>query len=298
MEQPEIIIERRLYDPSDLNPSTVWNNNNLDKDPTDPEYQDIKNLDRITEVKRTWLDKYIDLISDRISYRFELTDKELQVMQDASRIGRLTRNRTELFAEELEEIEQRVAKEIPFSSGEMYFIRTDAASPKDGLPDMPATSAWDVVSCLSTSHRAYMAFMDGCRTIYFMNWDPTMSTSLEMRVFIHHKRVHAISQYHSEKICIFNSYSDSELKRLGKRIVAFCEELTAKLAVESMVVDIGIQPNLDSKDPPVRFIELNSFGYWLSSGAGCFNWTGDRDKLYGRLGEKVFFRIVSGIKEL
>ena len=36
MSKKEIVIERRVFDPTCFDPATIWNNNNLAKDPTDP----------------------------------------------------------------------------------------------------------------------------------------------------------------------------------------------------------------------------------------------------------------------
>lgn len=291
----EIIIERRFFDPMDFNPLTKTNNHNLEKDPNDPEYDAVKDLDKHEIHKQTWTNKYVHLL-DRQPQTLVLTERERQVMEDASKIGRLTAKRPVIFEEELDEIENRIEREISFTKGEMYFIRTDSSSPKDGTPSMPAMSSYDCVTILSTSHRAYTAFCGGCKTLYFFPWDDTMSSNLELRVFVHRRRVCAISQYDSEKVCIFNSYSDEALINLGRRIVEFCESIALKVDIESMVVDVGIQPLINSKDPPLRLIELNSFGYWMCSGASCFNWTADRDKLYGRLGKKVYFRVITALR--
>lgn len=292
MSELEIIIERRVFDPTCFDPATIWNNNNLEKDPSDPEYDQIKDLDKDLVHKQTWFHRFVDLLEQK-PLIFQLTESERQTLQDAAKIGRLTTRRP-VIVEGLEDIEARLEREIPFNGGEMYFIRTDSSSPKDGTPGMPATSACGALDTLSTSHRAYTAFQSGCKTLYFMPWDDTMNTKLELRVFVHKRRVCAISQYDCYSPCIFNEYSDLDLKRLGNRVITFCEAIADKINQDSMVVDIGIQPLLDKQNPPIRLIELNSFGYWMCSGAGCFNWITDREKLYGRLGKKVFFRIVNG----
>lgn len=285
----QIIIERLPFD-------IKWNNHNQDKDPNDPEYLEIKDVDKKIEIRKTWLNAWAKLLNYPILYTFELTPREIEIMEEASRVGRLTMHRSSLVKEELNEIENRMESEIPFPDGIEYFIRMDSASPKDGHHDHQwlksggITSAKDAIDVLSTSDRAHTAFINECNKIYFMAWDQSMDTARELRVFVHHGKICAISQYSCSEKSLFQSLNDMELVGLGRKVVEYTLEIINRvksIGTTSMVADLTV-----NQDFSLKLIELNSFGYWMCSGGSCFNWNTDREKMYGRLGEKVFFRIV------
>lgn len=253
---------------------------------------EIRDLDKTTTLRRTWLDNYAHLIDYPTKHVFKFTATELATLVEASRIGQISMRRPSYmdFEEDLLQIENRIAESIPFDRD--YFIRLSSASPKDGLPNMPICSASDVVNVLCTSRRAHLAMSGGCDTLYFVEWNPEMSQASEVRVFVNKGRVCAIGQYDWTRSNWFHTLSDSDLESLGHQIIKYTSsgvnKVSDHIGTDSMVVDIWIR-----KDLSLQVIELNSFGYWLCSGACCFNWTADREKMYGRLGNKVFFRIVS-----
>ena len=162
-----------------------------------------------------------------------------------------------------------------------------ACSPKISGYSMPVVSAWETIQCLCTSARIQHAFADLNDTIYFIPYRHDMNQHHEVRVFVYKGRVTAVSQYACETAGWFGQMSDDSLTTVAKNIIEFVKSMLVKITIDTMVVDLLI---LEDKSPVL--VELNSFGYWLATGSCCFNWTADRAQLYGRKGDKVWFKVV------
>jgi hypothetical protein len=253
---------------------TTINNNNLSKDVDDI---DAQSKDYGQEVDKTRLCNYLDLVKYPVSWSFELTPVEAKILIDAGQVSTTTMRRSHLYDEELEQIEQRLQEDW---IDDLYFIRLDRCSTKDGNPAAPLISPRDVINSIITSNRAMKALKYGDTRIYFVRFDPNWDEMREVRVFVHQGHVTSISQYNPYQVGFFNNLSEEQLHHIVNNIQIKIAEIVLVVAnriqTDDFVADLYIE---DSFQP--RLIELNSFGYWLASGSALFNWNTDREKLYG-----------------
>lgn len=264
------------------------NNNNLDKDPDD---LDAHNKDYQTELRKTHLLNYADLIHYPTKFTYEFTPVEVRYLQQASQISIITNKWTKLYDEELNEILERLKQN--WVEGQ-YFIRFDSGSPKDGTVEFPITNPESVIMALITSKRALSALNFGYNKLYFMDYDSEFDSSKEVRVFIKNRKVTCITQYNWYKPGYFNKLNDETLQLIAKNIVNEVENNLIPLVCDKINTNDFTVDYLVKEDLTLKIIELNSFGYWLASGSCLFNWNTDRDIMYdNQHNHNVYFRILT-----
>ena len=260
------------------------NTNNHEKDPTDTE---VAGLDYETELKKTNLMNYADLINYPVEWSYTFTDEEKKILikcaSDCIKIGR-----SALFEEELKPIVERL--ESGWTNG-MWFFRFNSMSPKDGEPEYPVFDAKQVVNKIVTSKRGWNCMLKGENTIYFVKYDSDWDLRREFRVFVYKRKVTAISQYNVSIKSMLSGKSTAEAKELSFNIKTYLEErilpsICTAIRTDNLVCDIYVNTDLS-----LRIVEFNSFGYWQAAGSSLFHWINDKDKLYNT-DDKTFMRFI------
>ncbi len=180
-----------------------------------------------------------------------------------------------------------------FDSGQRWFFRFASNSPKDGTPNFPVLSEYDVIEKIVTSSRASYALENGDNVLYFKKFRDDYNIANEMRVFVYNGNITAISSY-TDDYTDFAALSNSKLKKIMYKIHRFWAglEFHDKLP-DSYVMDIFIPDNiLYQHYNTIELLEFNSFGYWLASGACLFDWINDFDILYGD-GNSIEYRLMN-----
>jgi hypothetical protein len=278
-----------------VDPTTYpCNDNNHPKDVDDLE---IKDLDYTVQCQKTNLHRYMDAINYPVVFQYKFNKSEIQDLLDALKVGCITRRPSTQHEEELDAIIERLENVIPDTPHGGWFIRFTSNSPKDGMHNMPYMSARQIIEQISSSHRSYTALRDGDDTLYFVNFDRSWDQNRELRVFIRHGKVTAISQYMWHRPGVFTSMTDNELKLLGICIVNWIETLVPPILQVMEVTDATCDLYWNSGFVPgdireFKIIEFNSYGYWQASGAALFHWNNDRKIMYGTHEVAgVYFRI-------
>jgi len=263
------------------------NDQNNDKDPDDLE---VKDLDYLEYISRTWLEHYADLIAYPYSAIYEFHEVEAQFIKEAIPSGFLTGRPCTQYKEELDTIAARMELEIPPTPPTGWFVRMSSGSPKDGMKRVGTglRSAQDIVSQLATSKRTLIGLHSGDRKLYLVPHDPDWQDWRELRVFVRKGKVTAISQYVLDKPGLFSALSDEELTDVGHSVMNYLQSVLPpildKIGTQDVVCDLYYNP-----DESFKIIEFNSFGYCFAAGAALFHWQHDRQILYGS--DAVYFRV-------
>jgi hypothetical protein len=271
-----VVIQRRLWD------ANAMNSNNHSKGP------EVLHLDYKTEIKRTNVSAWKDMIQYPVKFEWTFEPAEARVMKESMQISLISNKLSSLHEEELTACIDRLQTQMP-EVQDGWFIRFDEASPKDGVRAWPLYTARQVIEQIVTSMRALRALEEGNCVLYFCPYQPNWNSEKELRVFVYNSRVTAISQY-AIGTKLFANMSDEELTSISRSVKDFLDqrmpEYTSCLGTQ-FVCDIYLG-DFDVARP--RVIEFNSFGYWLASGSGYFHWLTDKEILYGD-GETVVFRV-------
>lgn len=274
--EKQIIIQRRQWD------EKTMNSMNHAKDPDDDL---VKNLDYETELNKTNLQHWRNLISYPIIFEWTFDRQEVKDLLDAMKVSLQTFKFSSLHEEELERIISRLENALPKSSTG-WFFRFDQSSPKDGAGKWPMITARHVILQVVTSERARQCLQTGS-TLYFCYFEPHWDPHRELRVFVNQGVVTAISQYNIDTL-YFSNLSDSRLKEIALTILDKMKKIMpdtcAALNLSTFICDVLVE------DDEPRIIEFNSSGYWLAGGSGYFHWQHDRDLLYNTNGD-VYFRV-------
>lgn len=133
-----------------------------------PKMECDKDLDYNTEIAKTYLTKWKDVLNYPILFEYEFTKDERETLLDAAKIGVITKRPSSLHAEELEEIIKRLESAMKNIKEEPdgWFVRFDGASPKDGKRDFPLMTAREIIEQIATSWRA-MTCLDRQQKLYF-----------------------------------------------------------------------------------------------------------------------------------
>jgi len=207
----------------------------------------------------------------------------MRILADAAKSGILTGRRPAIYAEELQEIQDKLP--LIDNSNKKYFIRLSECSPKDGVHGCgPFTSRAQIIDALVTSERCLKTFSKDKTTIlYLVPWreDWHQQGNIEFRVFCYHGKVTSISQY--------NWYNDIGLSKFESKeeacenIIKFCEnDIVPKLSNETQgnwTIDIIY----DFSTKKIELVEVNSFGCELAAGSGLFHWVRDKPVMYGEV---------------
>ena len=272
----------------------ICNTNNHESEITFEEYAKV--------ISETNKDKWVSVFPDPIgSITVQLTISMCEILAKAAEIGIVKNSRPKIFDEELDEIEKYIASYMDNSTGIKWFVRLNEASPKDGkYGNGPLMSAKEIVTSLVTSLRAYRGLMRSVdfnisEKLYIIPWRYDWNESCEFRVFVHERKVTALSQYVWMKDCGWNI---DNMKIVAPKIVDYCTNLVIPkiIHIDSFVIDVIIvaKTSIITSDTEfqVELVELNSFGSNLASGSALFHWINDNDILYGR-DNKIVARYIS-----
>lgn len=280
-----IVIERVHSDEIECND----NNNPIDPDDQEADMEKYEEM-----VGKTKLHHYMDMINYPVAFTYDLTETEAGVFIESIPTSYITGRPNSIFEEEIEAIIARMEYEIgekwKTMSNHGWFVRMTDCSGKDGNPyKFPLMTIRQLVQQLGSSRRILISLYKGSRRLYFVPFDPTWEEFRELRVFIHNRKLTALSQYIWHKFALYSCMTEDELKSMVVDLQEYLDKtlppILDKLETDSVVVDIYWQ-----EDGNFRIIEFNSFGYWLASGAALFHWMNDRDKLYGKT-DKIYFRV-------
>lgn len=276
-----IIIERVRYDNL-----TNINTCNYPKNPNDT---DIIDLDYATEIKKTNLMNYAEIINYPIAWSYEFGTDEIKLLIDISS-NYIKNGETNKINENINLIVDRLENVWP-NTGQKYFFRFNSMSPKDGIPQFPVINAQQVIHKIVTSKRAWNCMMEEEKAIHFAEYDNKWDPRREFRVFIYKRKITAISQYNISIKNMLSGKSNIEAKQLVHNIQQYLEnDILPKICdiikTDNLVCDIYV-----NSDSTLRIVEFNSFGYWLAAGSALFEWLDDKNKLYNTDG-KIFLKII------
>ncbi|AGC01608.1 cell division cycle 123 protein [Acanthamoeba polyphaga moumouvirus] len=266
-----------------------FNSKNHPKFPNDIE---TNSLDYKTELWKTNLSNYYDLINYPIFWTYDFNLSETKILLKACQIGSISGRYPKIYNDELKDIIDKLSS--CWKSGS-WFMRLDACSTKDSVVELPFESPETIIASIVTSRRAINALTDNINRnlntrIYFTHYDKKWNSSRELRCFIRKNKLTAISQYCWTNRDFFCEWTEEDLinlaKKINKLVNNIIEELSNRIGTKDMVMDIYLddQNNL-------QIIELNNFGYWLACGSALFHWIKDYDKLYNTDGD-IYFRIL------
>lgn len=263
------------------------NNNNLKKDMDD---LDARTMDYETELKKTHLSSYANLINYPIKFSYEFTKPEIAILKQACQVSIITSQWPKILDEELNAIYLRLKES--WIEGR-YFIRLDSCSVKDSNVECPIINPKDLIMSLITSKRVLTAFKVGYNKIYFIDYNSEFDSAKEVRVFVRNRKVTCITQYQWNNIGYFNNFTNDQLICLAKKIIDDVENNLVLLVCDKINTNDFTIDYLVKEDMNIKIIELNSFGYWLAAGSCLFSWIVDRDILYDKNNENnVYFRIL------
>jgi hypothetical protein len=105
-----------------------------------------------------------------------------------------------------------------------------------------------------------------------MHWNNNLNPMREFRVFVHNKKVTAISP---QKWYMKLPYTPEEFKLMSQSIVYhYNSYLSDQLPYNSVILDVWVDENNKT-----HLIECNPWGKYASSGSGLFHWIHDDEKL-------------------
>lgn len=247
------------------------------------------------EIQRTNLKRYVHHLNNLDPANqwteVKLSDKTLNILKKFNgagwRSGHLVLPQdTDSFDELWSCVEE--LKQTGLFDGRRWFFRFSRNSPKDGIPSFPVLSEYDVLEKIATSARASFALEYGDDTLYLKPYREDIDICDEFRVFIHSRKMTAISTY----TCEFTEYtmmSEQVLTHVARRIYEFWRSLDfLNVLPESYTMDVS----LPSPDEDIYLIEFNTFGYWLPASSCLFDWLNDYDTLYSD-GSQIVFRLAN-----
>ena len=265
------------------------NNCNFIKDAND---LTINDLDYDTEIARTNLLNYADLIQYPFDHSYQFTKNEIDVLLGTMKTGIAVGRLSHLIEDDLEPIIDRMARS--WINGK-WFVRFNSCSPKDGNAKYPITSARQLIEMIVTSSRSRGALNHGDDTLYFVKYDTNWDSSRELRVFIHGQQITAITQYSPYELSYYSDKTDSELTNFVLGIKKYLNDIIPiickRIGTNDLVCDLYL-----NDDGTFKIIEFNSFGYWLASGSVLFHWLNDYHVLYNRTNDVYLRVLVSELK--
>ncbi|VBB18993.1 hypothetical protein YASMINEVIRUS_1525 [Yasminevirus sp. GU-2018] len=178
-----------------------------------------------------------------------------------------------------------------------HFIRSDHVSLKRGVHNAgPYSNLKMIVESLITTDTGHSVLNDknfesGQVKLYLMEWRDDMVYDQEFRVFVHNRKITAISQQHLYSVnTVLNELNEEQREFVVKGWVKTIQDYFEKVIVHkldhvtSYCIDFAIL-----RDGSPYFIEINPFGREYSSGSALFGWIQDDEILYGKTG-KLYFR--------
>ena len=231
-----------------------------------------------------------------------LDAEDLEWMNRARKIGRMTRAFSELYQDELKETlekyHERTCDWLGGVTGDVsWFIRTERVSLKNGQHGAgPYTGLQQVLESLVSSNPGHECFNeeDTSLTLYFMPWLSELDDMKEFRVFIHEGKITAISQQalYTENPWLTDLYEKDELEHLVKHILKGYEEQILP-RMDDYLKTYSMDLALVGPDLKLYFIEPNPFGAKYSAGSALFGWEQDAEGLHDPAGVEFRFTIAS-----
>lgn len=239
-----------------------------------------------------WIDRvgkpYTRIIVPHAACRWMIAASAL-----CAQIGRIS----PLFEDELQSFSERYKETVPAGP---WFVRSENVSLKYGVHGVgPYTSlrqiAESIVTCPCGHTPVAMLCDDRDLVLYLIEWEPRIDPNLEFRVFVHERRLVAVSQqflYSTNRVVT----TDNWRKYFTALLENFARVRTT-IDLPNYTYDIALLP-CTCNDLVPYFIEFNSFGRESPAGSAAFHWIVDGDVLYGD-GSTPVFRVVidSGKKE-
>lgn len=226
-----------------------------------------------TELRKTWVCVWQSLIAYPIVWTYEFNTTDIRSLRELTKIGIHTGCLSKLYDDEVEQILVRLKQE--WHEGE-WFVRLDSLSPKDGV-HYPVRDARQLLEQLCTSKRFQSALASDNRRLYFLHFDWQWKTPCEYRAFVCDGRLTGISQYSNGEVI-----PEPMKIHQWRPVIDWLENDVIQRALNVLETrSFSIDIYVDEKENVRRVIELNSFGYWLAASGCLFDWTKDRELLYG-----------------
>lgn len=258
------------------------------------------------ELARTRTKNWVNLFHKEVP-KIIIDGEDLQWIKKAAlTIGVHTRKFSHIYDDEIEATCKKyepIFSNIPFRE-EGWFIRTERVSLKEG---MHGTGPYGhqfgglrrILESICSSGIGHEAVRnaDAQLTIYFLPWQPSMSSSSEFRIFVYQNDITAISDQHLYTVNEWlNSKGEDEIREIVHFIVKYFKEnirdkLASTMANRTYTMDFAL---LNGKIP--YFIECNSFGAPYAAGSALFNWIED-DAVLRSNGASVELRYVHSEEE-
>lgn len=245
-------------------------------------------------LSRTNTCEWIDILKSDYS-SIMIPKKHLLWMVDAQKIGCITGSFPKSYEEELNDTVTELSKlDDIVKNLSPCFIRTETVSLKYGLHGSgPYNNLRSIIESLVTSTSGHLPVKDAScdLKLYIIPWEERVSSSYmrEFRVFVHDKKIRAVSQQHIYDVNTeLNNMNDKEVNAKVDRW------LNSLIPCITMIIDkIDISFALDiillGSDDLIPYpIELNSFGKEYASGAALFCWEHDYNILYNS--DEIHFR--------
>lgn len=246
-----------------------------------PEDYSLKNNQTDT---KNWIDYFKKIY---IVINFDISD--LNVFKSALTISRMRNKISKIHEDEIDGI---VRKYIDYEKYMLdgCFIRSENVSLKYGKHSVgPYFKLYNVIESILTAPSDHTPVHELPIKLYLIPWIDIIKFQ-EFRVFVHNKKITAISQQHLyESNQILNKLSKDDANLLINKWIDiinnyFFAKVQTSIDIDSYVYDFAIL-----KDDQPYFIEINPFGKEYSSGSSLFHWIIDEDILYGKK-EELHFR--------
>ena len=257
---------------------------NLPREKTAVEIESSPN-DYDTELRKTWVCVWQSLIAYPIVWTYDFDTSDIRSLRELTKIGIHTGSLSKLYDDEVEQILIRLQQE--WHKGE-WFVRLDSLSPKDGV-NYPVTDPRQLLEQLCISKRFQSALASDNRRLYFLRFDRQWKKPCEYRVFVCDGRLTTISQYSNEEQIPERMRIHHWRPVIDWLEVDVIQAALGVLETRHFSIDIYV----DEQENVRRVIELNSFGYWLAASGCLFDWTKDRELLYGiKSPDRVLIRLI------
>lgn len=251
---------------------------------------DIPPVDYKEVIRKSNTSNWIDLF--RSDYKVITIDDPcvLQWLKSAAHISMQTGKFSELFREELNDfLLMNVPKYSHIFDGTGYFVRSENVSFKYGQHGVgPYYSLEQILESVCSCVQGHKPLYEDtiCLTLYLLEW-VTIKPHNEYRVFVHNKKITAISQQHLHNV--YEEIDDQDIIiDISRKICNYFEQTIKHLITntDSYVYDFAFVGD----DCQPFFIEPSSFGKEYAAGSALYHWLIDEDILYGKYDNTIHFR--------
>lgn len=300
-ENPQVVIEGIHYDHVRQYNKRLYNSNNhwpLEQRPAD--YDVVIAKCNMSE----WLSEF------RAPGTYRTMELPIQSwIREANRLGQQTGQISQLYYEDLNDYCAKYEPRLEFAElftpealakvGGGYFVRSNSVSLKNGIHGPgPYTNLRKIVESLITCNAGHNPMSDsppGTLTLQLTLF-PWLDIQDEYRVFIHNRRVTAISQQdlgtphpvmaQTDEPAEYASMVTTKILEECSRSVIPWLERTGRDSVTLDFAFIG-----STMEPFI--VEFNPFGPEHAAGSSLFHWELNWDKLSASIGNPVYFRFTT-----